>query len=1085
MKIELLSHLRPKHVIKFSLLAFVMLFAAGVSAQVKGTVKDSGTGEPLIGASVSIKGTTTGTVTGLEGDFVLDAKAGDLLQIVYTGFTTQEVTVGADLNVNVLLEAGALLDEVLVTGYSTQRKKDLSGAVSIVKSKDLIAIPTGNFIGALEGRAAGVSIGTSGEPGSSVSVRIRGVSTFGDNNPLYIIDGVPRRGAYQNAINPNDIESIQVLKDASAASIYGSRAGNGVIIITTKKGKAGQPKVTYDASYGLQNPVKLVKMLNSQEWATMRFKALANAGAKPEGANAQLYGTGSTPVLPDYILPAGAKEGDPRVDPSKYNADINSSGFNLITKANKVGTNWQQEVFNQAPITQHNLSILGGSEKSRYGVSFNYFDQDGILITSFSKRYSFRANTEFKMKKYLTVGQNLTVALESSNRPLGGGQNEGSPIMNAIRAQPIMPLYDIKGFYAGGKGIATNAGSPFAQLDRGRDNSNKFNTIFGNVYGELNLGFLDDALGTGFLNGLTYRSSIGGNYGSGHFYNFNYRNIEHAEPSSSNGFNEGVNDNNDYTFTNTLIWDKTIGSHTIKLLAGTEAILSQYRNVGGSRSNYFTDDKNFWTLRGGAPTGQNNYSDAGNSSLFSLFARADATLFDKYIVSGTVRRDGSSRFGSESRYGVFPAFSVAWRMSQEDFMQGIDWLDDLKVRFGWGQTGNQEIDANNPYSQYSSGIVFSSYDINGNSTNPVAGFAQASVGNLKSKWEATTTSNFGVDASIMNGKMDITLDIWNRKTTDLLYRLPLPSTAGTITAPFVNIGDMENKGIDLGINYRGGITKALKYDLGLIFGTYKNQILRVGDSDESFFSGGGSRFAGTGITRSIKGLPISTFYGYKVIGIFKNQAEVDAAPDQSSVVGAKIGRWKFADLNNDKKIDGKDYGNIGNPHPDFTFGFNLGLTYKRFDFTAFLQGTVGNEIYNYTRYWIDFETFNGGRSYESLYESWDPQTNPNSLLPRLDFSDQQSNQASTSYYVEDGSYVRLKNLQLGYQLPSIGSKIGLDNLRLYIQGLNVFTMTKYRGYDPAFNVADPGAAGSDGTIGIDYGFYPAARTIMFGLSASF
>lgn len=794
-----------------------------------------------------------------------------------------------------------------------------------------------------------------------------------------------------------------------------------------------------------------------------------------------MYGSGATPVLPDYILPTGAKEGDPRVAAAKYNNDINSPDFNLITRANKSGTNWQEEVFKPAPMTQHNLNILGGNEKSRYGVSFNYYDQKGILYTSFSKRYSFRANTEFKLKKYFTVGQNLTVALESSLRPSGGGQNEGTAILNAIRAQPIMPIYDINGFYAGAKGLSANFQNPYAQLDRGKDNSGKYNTIFGNIFGELNFGFLGE-----LAKSFTFRTSLGGNYGNGYNSNFNFRNIEAAEPSSANSYNENSNISNDYTFTNTVTFDKTFGPAVVKVLAGTEAILNQYREVGGSRSNYFTDDKNFWTLSGGAATGQNNYSVAGNSALFSLFARADATLWDKYILSGTVRRDGSSRFGPDSRYGIFPAFSIGWRVSQEAFLKDATWLDDLKIRFGWGQTGNQEIDASNPYSQYRSGIGFSSYDITGNSTNPLAGFAQSSLGNSKSKWEATTSTNIGIDAAILDGKLDFTLDLWNRKTTDLLYRLPLPSTAGTITAPFVNIGDMSNTGIDFGINYRGAVKK-LKYDIGAVVGTYKNEIVRVGNSDESFFSGGGSRFAGTGITRSIKGAPISTFYGYKVIGIFKDKAEVDAAPDHSAVGGAKIGRWRFADLNNDKKIDDQDFGDIGSPHPKLTYGLNLGLQYDKFDLTAFFQGSQGNKIYNYTRYWIDFETFNGNRSYESLYESWDPQTNPNSLLPRLDFSDQQSNQYSTSYYVEDGSYLRLKNLQIGYALPtSVGKKIGMDNLRLYVQGLNVFTLTKYRGYDPGFTVANPGdGAGSDGTMGVDYGFYPVARTIMFGLSASF
>jgi TonB-linked SusC/RagA family outer membrane protein len=788
--------------------------------------------------------------------------------------------------------------------------------------------------------------------------------------------------------------------------------------------------------------------------------------------------------LPDYILPAGAKEGDPRVAPAAYNADINSPSFNLITKANKAGTDWQREIFKTAPMTQHNLSILGGSDRSRYGVSFNYFDQDGIGLHTFSKRYSFRANTEFKVKKYITVGQNLTAALESSLRG-------NVDILGGIRAQSIMPLYDINGFYAGAKGLGTNAGNPFAATDRAKDNLNRYNTIFGNIYGELNLGFLDNAFGSNILKDLTFRSSIGGNVGGGRNYGFTYRNIESAEPNSSNAFSENFYNSTNYTFSNTLTWDKTFGSNAVKILIGAEAIEDQDRGIGGTRSNYFTDAKNFWTLSGGSASGQSNYSYENNSSLFSLFARADATISDKYILSGTVRRDGSSRFGPDNRYAIFPAFSVGWRLSKEPFMEDVTWLDDFKVRFGWGQTGNQDINSTNAYSQYSQSIGTTAYDINGNSNNPQAGFSQSSLGNLKTKWETTTSTNLGFDLAILNGKFDMTLDLWNRKTTDLLYQLPLPTTAGAIRAPAVNIGDMNNKGFDLGLNYRGNATQALKFDVGLVLGAYKNEILRVGSSDETYFFGGGSRFSVGGITRGIKGLPISSYFGYKVVGIFKDKAEVDAAPDHGAVGGAKIGRWRFADLNNDKIIDDKDYASLGSPHPDFTYGLNLGLTYKKFDFTAFFQGVQGNEIYNYVRYWIDFEVFNGNRSYESLYESWDPQTNPNSLLPRLDFNDQQSNQSSNSYYVEDGSYLRLKNLQLGFSLPgSSGHKLGLENLRLFVQGLNLFTITKYRGYDPAFNVNDPnaslnGTSNADWTIGIDYGQYPVARTILFGLTASF
>ena len=1068
-----------------TLVVVFCLFSIAALAQrsIGGKVVDVA-GNALIGASVIVKGTTNGTYTDDSGAFTLTIEGqAPALIVSYLGYRTKEVALsGAETTVSVTLEESDLaLEEVLVTGYSTQKKGDLTGGVSVVKTKDLLSVPSGNFQQQLNGRAAGVIVGDSGEPGSPVSIRIRGVTTFGNNDPLYIIDGVPRESNRMIDINPNDIESFQILKDASAASIYGSRAANGVIIITTKRGKAGQTKVSYNGYYGIQQHGKLVDVLNAQEFAQVRFTSLINAGETPKGLDAQLYGSGTTPVLPDYIFPAGAKEGDPRVSPDKYNADFDSPNFNLITKANKAGTNWQEEIMQVAPIQDHNLSFTGGNKNSLYALILNYYNQEGLLLGTYNKRYSMRLNTEFKIGNYLTIGENMKISHNEDIRAIANGPGEGSAIQTAMRMQPIVPVYDINGFYGGTKGILQNANNPVSQLLRAKDNKGYGLNAFGNLYANLKLGFLG-----GIFNSLSFRSQIGIDYGMYNYFGFNYRNIEASEVNSSNGYYQGAGYGLNWTWYNTLTFDHQIGeSQKLKVYVGTEAVLGSGRDLQGSRSNYFVDSKNFWTLNSGNAIGQQATGGAySGPALYSVFGRAEYTLLDKYILNGTIRRDGSSVFGSENRFAVFPAFGAAWRISSESFMQNVTFINDLKLRVGWGQTGNQRIDGNNQFSTFGSGPGSSAYDIKGSSSSNILGFDANRLGNPASKWETTTSTNIGVDATLLDNKLEIALDWWTRRTTDLLYPQELPGTAGDLAAPNVNIGDMQNIGIDLQLTYHGKTAgDKLKYNIGAVLGTYKNEILRVGSNDATFFTGAGSRFGP--ITRGLKGYPISSFYGYKIAGFFQNAEEAVSAPPQPgdpSDLTKRVGKWRFADTNGDNVVDDKDQTFLGNPHPDFTYGLNLDLSWKNFDFSAFFQGSQGNEIFNYTRYWIDFETFNGNRSREVLTGSWSP-NNRNASLPLLDRNDGVSNGYVNDYYVEDGSYFAMRQAQLGYTFQTLG-KLKVDRLRIYLQATNPIMITKYRGYNPAFTTAGFGDQ-AERSAGVDFGYYPIVKQYIFGATLSF
>ncbi len=1050
----------------------LILFSTVAFAQrtVSGTV--TANNQPVVGASVTVRGTNIGTTTDEQGRFTITVPNNQSILVVsYVGFENREIAVGTQSSIDLsLTQTGSTLNEVVVTGYTSQARKDISGSVAVVKVGDLKSVPSSNAEQQLQGRASGVTVISSGVPGAGASVRIRGFASFGGNEPLYIVDGVPVGGL--SGLNPNDIESMQVLKDAASASIYGARASNGVIIVTTRKGRPGGAKVSYNAYYGRQDPGKgFTNLLNPQEMAELDFLANRNAGLKPNA----MYGTGDKPVLPDYTLPTGAKEGDPRVNPSLYNLDLNNiSGSYLITQANKAGTNWYDEITNNAPIMNHNIALSGGAERSRYLFSFDYFDQKGIVVFNYFKRFTARVNTEFNIKNNIRIGENIQISNTRGNGV--GNNNEGTEIAMAYRIQPIITVYDIMGNFAGtrGQGLG-NAHSPYANRFRAQYNQNQDFNIFGNMYAEVD-----------FLRSFTVRSSIGGQVNNGNYFFFSPKTYERSENQEGNSFTEGFSRFRSWTWTNLLTFRNTIaGVHDITALVGTEAVEDWGRNIEGTRTNYFTENPDFRSLRTGGAAGQRVSGAPFNpSSLLSYFGKVDYTFADKYLASFTVRRDGSSRFGPENRWGTFPAASVGWRISQEPFMRNINWLTDLKLRASYGKMGNQRINPANAFSTFGSGPGSSNYAINGQNTSTDQGFQALFIGNPSGKWETNITKNIGFDASLFGGKTELVAEYYNKDTRDLLYALPQPGVVGAaagVNRAFYNVASMSNKGVDLALTQRMGFgpqssRNRVSLDATLTFTSYNNKIESLADElGIEFYDAGGLRHGN--IVRNQKGQPVSSFFGYQVIGLFRDSVDVKNSPTQA---GAGPGRFKYLDADDNGKIDAADRVFFGDPNPDFSYGLNLNTRFSNFDFTVFFYGVQGRDLINYTRWWTDlFATFPGAKSKDALYNSWTPQ-NLNARTPRAEnVANFSTSAVPNSYLMEDASYLRLKNLTIGYSLPArISNRAKIDGIRIYLQGTNLFTATKYTGLDPE-------VIGGDDNFGIDAGAYPTVKQFLIGINVNF
>ena len=1052
------------------MLAF-LVFAGHIAygQSISGTITDGQNGEPLIGASVTVKGTTEGTITDIDGNYSINADADDVLVVSYVGYDDYEESVGGRTVINMGVSQGVLIDEVVVTGYQSQRKRDITGAVAVLKSEELNEVTASSFSQKLEGRVSGLNISTSGAPGDGTSIRIRGISSFQNNDPLIIIDGVPTTDAFNNSLNPNDIESIQVLKDASSASIYGSRANNGVVIITTKKGQAGQTKVTYNATVGSQTPVgKYDLITDPKDYSEVVWRSFENAGQDIPSEVPYAAGRG---VIPEFLY-AGDYSGFPAGQP----VDENNYSYptNLIMKANPQGTDWWDEVFSPALITEHTLGVSGGGDNSTFALSFGYLDQNGTMLHTDFDRFSLRANSAFNKGKFF-AGENFAVSRATSLGQAGGNQDESNVMTQILKAQSIIPVYDISGEnFAGGKSNGLSNGSnPVAQQTRAKDNRGVFYKALGNVYG-----------GFEIIEGLRIKSSIGVEFFNNFTQGFSFPTWEESEPNIANQFQEQNQNGFNYTWTNTATYNTNLnGVHDIGVLVGYEAIKGSGRTISGSLGNYFTDDRNAWYLNPGLadPASRNVNSNGGINTLASAFAKVDYAYNDTYIFSATIRRDGSSNFGLNFRYGVFPAVSVGWRLSNESFLADNDFVDDLKVRAGFGITGNQNIPGGNTLNQFGGGPGISFYDIAGINNGLATGYTLTRRGNEDTKWEENGSFNIGVDGTFMNGKLDFVFDLYQRTTGGLLFNPVLPATAGAAAAPFVNVAKMRNKGIDVAINYRDKANSSFGYSVGINLSAYKNEILGIDGSRVDFFSPGVGRIGDTGY--NALGGSIGEFYGWQADGIFRSQAEVDAHANQ---IGKAVGRIRLKDLNRDGEINDKDLGSIGSPHPDFTLGFNLGVNFGNIDVSTFWTASVGNEIYNYNRLFEVFRFFNANVRKDVLDRAFDPVTNPDGDYPLINEADIFS-ENSTSFYVEDGSYLRAKTIQIGYTLPlDVASNLGIGATRVYIQAQNLFTLTGYSGIDPAlssFNIADGGQ--SDQRMGFDFGNYPQSKIIQLGISASF
>ncbi|MEN9570351.1 MAG: hypothetical protein RL172_1582 [Bacteroidota bacterium] len=1068
----------PKSSVLRLLLLSVSLFVFSVGYAQKtvvGVVKDNN--GPLSGATISVKGTNIATVSSPDGTFSITLpKTNSTLVVSSVSYATKEIKVTDQANLAISLTASAnSLEEVYVTGYTTQKKKDLTGAVSIIKTADLTKVAAPSFAQQLEGRASGIQVTTSGAAGDGASVRIRGISTFtsGGGDPLVVIDGLQTRGAYFNDINPNDIESIQILKDAATLSSYGIGSTNGVIIITTKKGKAGQPKIEYSGYYGTQQAVKgyddfMIK--SSQQYADLTYQLYNNAGqwpqSDPTSIVARTYGIGPSPVLPEYVNPLPSSAGQP-VNPGVYNYPNN-----LIMRANKQGTNWWDAVMRTAPIMEQNISASGGNDKGKYFFSFNYFNQEGTMRYTDFRRYTVRANTEFKVKG-LTLGENISVGFSNSVGQPSGNQSEQNILVSGIlKMQPIVPVYDEGGNWGGTKAGFGNGRNGLAELYRGRNNRGEYFKLAGNVFADIR-----------FLNHFSARVNFGINTGTNFSKRFTFVDPEANEPRGANGFFEETQRYQSWVLSEQLNYDNQFGNHGVKLTALHEAQLNNFRGINGSLSNYFIENTSLWYLNSGladpATRNVNSFGGPGPAKE-SYMGRLEYSYNGKYLINATIRRDESSIF-PVLKGGTFGGVGVAWNISQEGFMQGVQGVSNLKLRAAYGTTGNDQIDGFRAYSAFGGGAGTTFYDINGSNTSTVTGYTATSLGNPNLKWETQSQWNVGLDALIASNRLDLSVDVYSRKNKDFLFNRQFPGTFPyDVTTPYENLGSISNKGIEFSATWKDRIHKDFEYSVGLNFTHNKNQIVDLAKDLglNSFFPGGVESRVGPLIRHEI-GHPVSTFYGYTQDGFFQTAAEAAA----STQAGAAVGRFKWKDINGDKKIDDNDKGVIGNPNPSFVFGFNLAANYRGFDFSMFLQGTQGNDIFNYTRYFTDFNVFNGNRSERMLFDSWTPQ-NTNAKLPLLDNRDTYSNVPS-SYYVEDGSYVRCKVMQLGYRLPSkMLNRYKISNLRIYLQAQNLFTITNYGGLDPALGTRSSGNA-PDAYFGIDGGNYPNSRVLSAGVNLSF
>ncbi len=1011
---------------------------------IKGTVFDEND-TPLPGASIVVEGTTIGTISDFDGLYSIDIPdTATTLVVSYVGFLTKKIAITAADTINIKMKIDAAeLSEVIVTGYTSERKSDLTGAVAIVEMDEVVGQPVASVDNMLQGKVSGVNVVSSGSPGGASTLRIRGYSTIRNNDPLYVIDGVPTTEGI-NLINPNDIASLQVLKDASSSSIYGSRAANGVVIITTKKGKSEKIKIAFNMYTGIQNARNLPKNLNAKEYGDVYWQAFANDGIAP---NHDVYGNGTSPVIPEFL------------DAEKT---IRSSD-----------TNWIEELFNPAIVQSYNLTVSKGGEKSHSLFSLGYFDQEGVLEHTNFNRITARLNSDYKLFNNVTIGENLTVAYSKS---VNTETNSllGNVVYNAFRIPSIAPVYNINGEYSGYP--LSDIENPLGKLERSKDNKLKKVRIFGNVFAEIEL-----------INSLKFKTNFGINYTTS---KSNIFNPTFQEPNVSRDINDlTVNDQVkfDWVWSNTLNYAKTFKEkHNVNVLVGIESIENLYEWTRTSIQNLPANSANVRVLKAGDLNTQLAYGDKIEYSLFSYFAKINYNFDSKYLFSATLRRDGTSKL-LNNRWGTFPALSAGWKISEEDFFNKEGLVSTLKLRTGWGITGNQDIPAYQTISGFNSNPYYSNYALDGSQNNTQRGFTLSRVANPDLKWETTTQFNVGLDVGLLENALNLSVDYFSKKTEDLLLLKTLPQDIAGITnrGQWSNVGEMENKGFELSADYQSDRSKDFNFNVGVNLSVIRNKLVELEDGLD-FIETDPSVLHETNFdqatSRTAVGQPIASFYGHVVSGIFQSDAAATANTSQPDAVA---GDFIFEDINGDGAINDDDRTFIGSPHADFTYGINFSGNYKAFDFTLFFQGSQGNDIYDLSRYYSDFFDLANYNKSERILDAWSPQ-NTGSGLARVSLNDPNNNIRPSSYYVQDGSYLRLKTLQVGYSFSTrIAEKIKASKIRIYLETYNLFTITGYKGLDPEIGLQNYDSDDRNLDIGVDRGIYPSSQTFTLGLNLNF
>ena len=1038
---------------------------------------------PLSGATVTNKSSNTTSFTEPDGSFTIEAKNGDVMVASFVGYISGEFKINNNLKLNFSLQESIVnLNTVIITGYTSQKIKDITGSVAVVKPKDLVAVPAGQVEQMLQGRVAGLTVITEGEPGAPATIRLHGVGNFGNTTPLYIIDGI--QGDI-NRINPYDIESLQVLKDAAAYSIYGVRGANGVIVITTKKGRAGKTRINFESYIGLQEPLKRgLDLLSPQENADLLWRALKNSRQVDSSGNpsSPLYGNGPKPILPDYLF-AGShqdalSEGSPYVADELYNLDPNKGPVYQIVKFNKSGTDWFHKLFKPAISYNNSITISGANEKNQYLLSLGYLDQEGTFLNTYLKRFTARINTGFTVLNNIHIGENLQ--LSYTDNPRGSKYNPGvggGDINSTLSTDPSFPVYDIKGayngwYYPGGGGGPAN--NPVAVRTLASDNKGQSWQAFGNVFAEIS-----------FLKNFTAKTSFGGSLINFYNYNFSPGSYDYPLAGYPNSLSEASGYLSSSTWTNTIGFSKVFSDiHSLNVLVGTEMISNHNRENGGTAFDLPFTSPNYWLLNNGDPRGRSNYSTASISKLQSFISRVEYGFKSKYLITGNLRRDGSSIFGPENRYGWFPSVGVAWRITEENFLRDVKWLTDLKLRASYGRTGYYgNTDPSNQFTLYGGSVADAYYDINGISSGDIQrGFRVVRVGNPKTGWQQDIVSNIGIESVLWNGRLSITADWYKKESRGLLFPVTLPDILGDVIPPNINVGNILNTGIDLTLGTQGKFSNNWNWNALITLTHYKNKIQQL--NTVPYF------FDFFGWVKNEVGYPISSFYGYKVIGLFQDAADVAKSPVQPD---AAPGRFKYLDANGDGKITEDDRVHFGNPNPKFTMGINIGLGFKGFDFSTFLYGSFGNQVLNQFRFYstdIFAASPNGVHTTTALYDSWSL-NHKNATAPIAEMSANFSNVGQyNSYALENGSYLRNKVIMLGYTFPTKNlQKIKLDHLRIYFQVVNLFTITSYTGLDPELSgtgLSPLSDQARKSTFGIDTGNYPNnQRQFLLGLTLGF